>query len=284
MAVDSFDVFLREACPPLGLEWRRYRRRAAKHRVAERMRELGLATWDAYLERLHEDAAEAAGLGDVMRVTISRFFRERERWRVLAGRVLPELGARLAPGEPLRAWSAGCCGGEEPYSLVLTWRTVRGDAPLDVLATDIDEASLARAAHGVYSEGNLREVPPELRATAFHRVSEGFQVDPALRAPVRFLHHNLLTDAPPEGMHLVICSYLAFTYFTGARRRAAAERLARSLVPGGALVIGSKEALGEAEADLFVPWPGAPTVHARRTDALQAGGGAGGPAYSPSLA
>jgi chemotaxis protein methyltransferase CheR len=36
-----FDDFLQEACPPLDLEWRKYRRRAARHRVNARLAGIG---------------------------------------------------------------------------------------------------------------------------------------------------------------------------------------------------------------------------------------------------
>lgn len=263
MAHEDFDHFLQQACPPLGLEWRRYRRRAPRVRVAERMRELGLASYEAYLTRLREDPAEGEALANLMHVTITRFFREAERWQGLRERVLPELAMRLGPGEPLRAWSAGACGGEEPFSLVLTWREVAGEAPIDVVATDIDAPSFARAARGVYNAGALREVPRELRARAFREVPGGWELDPAVRRPVRFRRHDLLHDPPPTGMHLVLCSYLAFTYFTGTRQEDVLQRLARAVVPGGALLIGKKESLPPAAQGLFAPWPGAPCAHVR---------------------
>ena len=73
----NFDEFLKLACPPLDLQWRKYRRRAARHRVRARMDELGLGEYGDYLAILREDSQEASSLADLMRVTVSRFFRER---------------------------------------------------------------------------------------------------------------------------------------------------------------------------------------------------------------
>src|SRR5512145_1916853 len=115
----TFDEFLKAACPPLDLEWRKYRRRATRHRVEARLRVLGLDGFAGYLERLRCDPAEAAGLADRMRVTVSRFFRERQLWDGLFQTVLPALLEERSSAEPLRFWSAGCCGGEEPYTLAL---------------------------------------------------------------------------------------------------------------------------------------------------------------------
>ena len=46
----TFDRFLREACPGLDLEWRKYRRRSVGHRVAARLAESGLGAYRDYLE------------------------------------------------------------------------------------------------------------------------------------------------------------------------------------------------------------------------------------------
>jgi chemotaxis methyl-accepting protein methylase len=79
------------------------------------------------------------------------------------------------------------------------------------------------------------------------------RVDSRSREAASFREHNLLEDPPPRGQDLVLCRYLAFTYYRGERRLHAALR------PGGALMIGRKEELGQA-ADLFAPWPDAPGV------------------------
>ena len=260
-----FDHFLKIAAPALDLNWRRYRRRAARHRVQQRLEELGLEDFADYLEVLAADAAEAADLPDRMLVTVSRFFRERQRWENLAGSVLPALRGELTPGCALQAWSAGCCGGEEPYTLAMLWQEdLAGDedeAPIEILATDIDAASLERAGKGQYRESSLREVPDRMR----HRLirENGLRrVDSRVREAVRFREHNLLEDPPPRGQDLVLCRYLAFTYYRGQRRLAAVRRLHAALRPGGALMIGRKEELGPA-AGLFAPWPDAPGVFRR---------------------
>ncbi len=256
----DFEGFLRAVCSPLDLAWRRYRRRSARRRVLARMRELGIPDFRGYARRVLEDPAEAASLPDRMRVTVSRFLRERERWEILFETALPELRRRA--GGVLRAWSAGCCGGEEPYTLALLWRERGWPAEeLEVLATDLDRACLERARKGVYGAGSLREVPPDLRSRWFRPGPGGWEVLPEVRQAVRFALHNLRDAPPAREMDLVLCRYLVFTYYRGRRRLEAARRLWEALKPGGALVIGRKEGLGPAEQALFAPWPGAPGVY-----------------------
>src|SRR5438093_4761124 len=48
------------------------------------------------------------------------FFRDKKIFAALEQRVLPELiAARRGKEQRLRIWSAGCCTGEEPYSIAI---------------------------------------------------------------------------------------------------------------------------------------------------------------------
>ena len=262
-----FHEFLKSACPPLDLEWRKYRRREARHRVEARMAELGLADYAAYLARLRQDKDEAAGLAVRMRVGVSRFYREAERWELLHQRVLPELLRAGAEDRPLRFWSAGCCGGEEPYSLALVWlaffRERHPGREVEILASDIDAVSLERARHGIYGHGSIREVPKDILHEYFDREGEQWRLQERVRAMVRFGRRDLVRDPLPGNLDLVCCRYLVFTYYRGERRLAAARRLWQSLRPGGALMIARKEELGVA-GELFEPWPDVDGVYRKR--------------------
>lgn len=254
-----FDQLLKEICPSLDMEWRKYRRRAARHAIERRMSELNLKDYAAYLQLLQIDPEEAAGLADRMRITVSRFFREKERWDLLARTVLPALLEEIGVQQPLRLWSVGCCGGEEPYTLALIWLEKLGarysGRAVEILATDIDLPSLKRARNALYETGSMREVPKELRRRYFHRSGQHWQLVEEAAGLVSFARHNLMSDPLPQGMDLVCCRYLAFTYYRGRRRLLAARRLWQALRPGGALMIARKEDLGPA-SELFAPWPG----------------------------
>jgi chemotaxis methyl-accepting protein methylase len=264
----EFDAFLQQACPPRDLAWRKYRRRSARRHVDERMRSLGLPSYAAYLDRLRVDPIEADALADLMHVTVSRFLRDRQRWPPLAQRVVPELIRRHRPNGALRAWSVGCCNGEEPYSLAIMWLEHVlphwPEARLTILATDIDEEALERARHGLYAAESLRELSPDLREHWFARHGGMWLVDERVRSLVAFERSNLMTDSPPPDMDLILCRYLVFTYYEGRRRRLAVERLAQALRPSGALMIGAKERLDTDALALFVPWPGVESVFRKR--------------------
>jgi chemotaxis methyl-accepting protein methylase len=72
-----YDEFLRQVAGDLDLAWRKYRRRKARRAVHARMEELGLGDLSDYLRAIRADPEEARALPDRMRVTVTRFLRER---------------------------------------------------------------------------------------------------------------------------------------------------------------------------------------------------------------
>lgn len=118
-------AFLQGHLPRLGLRWASFRkvRGTVCKRLRRRLCELGLKDLDAYAAYLAVRPEEWVRLDALCRIPISRFYRDREVFRTLGTRVLPALaqGVAEAGGHLVRAWSAGCASGEEPYSLRIVW-------------------------------------------------------------------------------------------------------------------------------------------------------------------
>lgn len=226
------------------------------------MEQLGFHEFGVYLRHLRATPEEREFLRPLLTVTISRFYRNRRAFEALAERVLPLLASRAGT---VRAWSAGCASGEEPYTLRIVWEELRpAGARLCVAATDIDDASLSRARAGLYDASSLREVPPEVAARRFRPEGERFRISEEIRRGVRFLRHDLQRDDPPGMFDLVLCRNAAFTYFDRPARPRAAERIASALSPGGVLMIGRTETLPPGSERWFEPFLPHVGIHARR--------------------
>src|SRR5262245_41268126 len=161
-------AFLQWALPRLNLRWvglRRVRKQVCK-RLKRRMHLLNLTGFVAYRDRLAAVPHEWRVVDDCCRITISRFFRDRRVFEILCERVLPEIAQRARSQQrDAQCWSAGCASGEEPYTLRLLWDLkTDGAARLSIVATDVDDAVLARARNGCYLRASLRELPPDLIA------------------------------------------------------------------------------------------------------------------------
>ncbi len=244
-------------------------RRQVCKRLNRRIRELGLADLAAYRRRLESDPAEWTAFDQCCAITISRFFRDRSVFEVLRGRVLPELAARAVREQrAVRIWSAGCASGEEPYTLKVVWDCDIApsfrDAVVSIVATDIDEAVLARARQGCFEPGSLRELPHDLVERAFDRAGPLYCIKPKHREGIEFLHQDLRRQTPALGFDLILCRYLAFTYFAEPLQRQVLMAIIDRLVPHGYLVIGTHERLPSIEPALM-PLSGAPQIFARPT-------------------
>ncbi|HEY6100286.1 MAG TPA: CheR family methyltransferase [Anaeromyxobacter sp.] len=144
---------------------------------------------------------------------------------------------------PLSVWSAGCATGEEPYSVAITLleagRLGSGDR---ILATDLSERALATARAATYGVRAARRLPPEVAGRWLEGTGEARRVAGAARALVSFERHNLASDPTPAGgpFDVVLCRNVLI-YFDPATAASALYRLANSLRPGGALLLGPVE-------------------------------------------
>lgn len=237
--------------PILHLRWagfRRVRKQVCK-RVSRRLRQLGLPSAAGYRRYLESNPAEWAVAESLLRVTISRFFRDRGMFAFLASDILPVLASRALQTDrsSMLAWSAGCASGEEPYSLALLWafRLAAGQPNLvmRILATDADQHLLTRARAARYPPGCLKDLPEAWRSTAFDRIDDDFRLKQSFQGDIQFQLHDLRADPPDGPFDLVLCRNLAFTYFDHDLQVTTAHKLQAVLRDGGALVLGSHEQL-----------------------------------------
>lgn len=256
--------------PRLRMRWPGFRkvRKQIYKRIERRMRELALSSPSEYRVYLESHAEEWTVLDRLCWISISRFYRDKGVFQYLEHKVLPELAARLVErGESrLMCWSIGCAAGEEPYTLALIWNLAVGarfpSVALSMVATDIDARALARAERACYAASSLKDLPPEWQAAAFEEGPEGFCLRQVHRERVTFRLQDIRMATPPERFHVVLCRYIAFTYFDEALQQEALARIEGCIVPGGALVIGSLESLPGRPAG-FEPWSEKARVYRR---------------------
>lgn len=250
--------FLQWCLPQLRLRWPGYRkvRRQVGKRLQRRLEFLGLPSIADYRSYLETHQEEWAILDSCCWIPISRFYRDRSVFQFLEREALPSLAHSVQErgGSILECWSLGCAAGEEPYSLSLIWKLkLQAQFPsfrLSILASDIDARAIARARLACYSPGSLKDLPDTWHTQAFDQTAEGFRIKPEFREPVRFLVQDIRKAAPEETFHLILCRYLAFTYFDEQLQKSTLRRLVERLLPGGALVIGKAELLPEGESGL----------------------------------
>ena len=240
-----------------GLDLSLYKENYLKRRVTARLRALGLVDWSDYAPRL-QDPMELERLKDRLTVNVTEFFRDTDVWMELESVLLPELAGLAAerPLRELRIWSAGCSSGEEPYSLAMlaieAAAKLPGKPSVRIVASDLDEAILARAQEGRYTELSLGGVSAQRRKAYFVADGSAWSVGPALRETIVFRRHNLFADPPPSGLDLVLCRNVMI-YFSRELQQKLLRGFHAALRPGGFFVTGKTETVLGPVRSLWKP-------------------------------
>ncbi len=265
--------FLQWCLPRLHMRWPGFRkvRRQVYKRLNRRLRELKLPSLGTYKTYLEDNPGEWAVLDALCQIGISRFYRDRGVFQHLEEVVLPHLARSLsAHGEKeMRLWSAGCAGGEEPYTLAILWRErFESRFPklrLRIVATDINPDAIHRAERGCYRRSSLKELPAEWIRKAFIAVEEELVLKDEYRARVTFMIQDIRERSPEGPFHLILCRNLVFTYYDDEYQRGILQELSNRLAPGGALVIGKLESLPDGSWDIE-PWSAELKVYRKLAD------------------
>lgn len=217
-------------------------------KLADRVRELGLASFLDYYYLLKYDPAsddEWPRLTDALSVQETYFWREPSQVRALVDVLVPE---HVAAGRgPVRVWSAACASGEEPFTLCMALNEAGwfDRADVEVWASDVSPAALAKARRGVYRERAFRVLPPELRAKYFTPAAGGWRAAPDLHARIKFVPANLLEPADTVALAtatFVFCRNV-FIYFSAATVARVVRQFADRMPTPGYLFPGVSESL-----------------------------------------
>jgi chemotaxis protein methyltransferase CheR len=223
-------------------------------RLGGRLRATRSPSFAHYFRRAKADPDELVRMLDCITTNETHFFREPKHFEFLEKKLLPAWSAQAAAGKRstvVRAWSAGCSTGQEPYSLAMSLLHHFGDDErwaIEIVATDLSTAVLDKAGHGVWPIAAAAEIP-ERYLKAFMRRGIGPQEGKMkaaneLRRLIRFRHANLNdeSDMPPGKFDLVFCRNVLI-YFRGETKKRVVQRLVERIAPGGYLFLGHAEAL-----------------------------------------
>lgn len=222
-----------------------YKPNYIKRRIAVRMRATGSANYRQYLGVLEKEPQEPSHLLDRLTIHVTEFFRDPAVYKSIEEMILP--GLATAGGIRLKVWCAGCSTGEEAYStaiLLKEWAAAHPGLSFEILATDIDAASVRTAEKADYPAEAVKAIPRSRAARWFRMAGSRVSVSQELKHLVRFKVHDLLGKWEPSfsGFHLIFCRNLLI-YLTGPQQQKLYEQFAGALVPKGYLILGLTETL-----------------------------------------
>jgi len=206
-------------------------------------------------------------------VGVTTFFRDSDFFAYLSQQVLPRLQMFSRPV----VWCAGCCTGEEAWSLAILLAQHGLLQRSTLYATDFDPLALAIAQHGVYSEAQMQQGTMACVAATgrddfrshFEPCDDGYRVNDALRHRVAFFQHDLLRDQMFCEAALVSCRNVLI-YLDAEPKRRVQQLLVASLQGSGFLGLGNSEYIGDSRACMLRPWSESNAVYQKHCVELHA--------------
>jgi two-component system CheB/CheR fusion protein len=229
-----------------GFDFHGYKPASLARRIRKRMEAVDLKSFEAYQSYLQAHPDEFATLFNTILINVTGFFRDPAAWDSVRANAIPEILAGKSPGEPIRAWSAGCATGEEAYTIAMILAEELGvdefRVRAKIYATDVDEDALNTARHAAYNDRQVEGVPPELLSKYFERVDSLYFFRKDLRRQVIFGRHDLINDAPISRVDLLTCRN-TLMYLNSETQVKVLARLHFSLYDRGFLLLGRAETL-----------------------------------------
>jgi len=240
-----------------GHDFSQYKKSTIARRIERRMGLHQLPRLSDYLRYLRENRQEGELLFNELLIGVTSFFRDPVVWDDIKTDVIPALLARYPDGAALRAWTPGCSTGEEAYSLAMVFKeAIEAVRPthrytLQIFASDLDKEAIATARAGIYPRSIAADLSPQRLNRFFVEDITGFRVVNEVREMVVFAQQNIIADPPFTKLDLLSCRNLLI-YLEGSLQSKLIQLFHYSLNPGGMLVLGSAESVGNG-AGLFAP-------------------------------
>jgi chemotaxis protein methyltransferase CheR len=244
-------------------------------RLTRRARALNLPSLEAYCAYLHSKEGcqkETPHLVDAVTTHKTAFFREPSHFDYLLDHALPDLVRTAQAGlrRPLLVWSAACSTGEEPFTLAMVLSEFAASLHprpfrFAIEASDISVGTLSTARKAIYKIDDIAAVPKPLREKYLlrskHPGRDQVRIAPELRHKVTFRQINLMASdyGFPDPPDVIFCRNVMI-YFNREVQYQLVLRLARTLRPGGYLIMGHAESLAGFDLPLRQVKP---TVHRR---------------------
>ena len=228
-----------------GLHFDRAHAAAFGEKVAARAAELGFESLLDYYYCMRYDATgpqETDALVETLVVNETYLFRELPPLETMVrDLILP----RVQAGQRPRIWSAACATGEEPHTVAMLLAAYGVAGAVDLVASDISGAALARARTGRFGRRALRQDVPVFAAGWLAVSEREVVIDRRFTDAIQWRRINLLDRGAVTGLgrfDVILCRNVLI-YFNDETVRLVVTALADQLVSGGALFVGIAESL-----------------------------------------
>jgi chemotaxis protein methyltransferase CheR len=242
----EISLFLDAIFQCYGYDFRNYAQASIRRRVRRILEKNRYASVSEMIPKLLHDEVFAAAVVQDFSVAVTEMFRDPDFYSSVRKNVIPFL--KTYPF--IKIWHAGCCTGEEVYSLAILLHEEDLYDRVTIFATDFNEAALEKAREGIYKLDDMRRYTESYKKADGNRsFSEYYHarydfaiLNESLKKNITFTNHNLVTDGVFGEMHLIFCRNVLI-YFNKTLQKRVMTLFDESLGYGGFLCVGSKESI-----------------------------------------
>lgn len=257
-----------------GHDFSQYKLNTINRRVERRMAVHQIANLGSYVRFLQQTPIEVESLFRDLLIGVTNFFRDPEVFVSLQTKVIPHLFANRAENKAIRVWICGCSSGEEAYSIAILLQEemekLKKYYPLQIFATDVDSRAIDQARAGLYPASIAADLSAERLARFFTPEDEGnaFRINKGIRDLLVFSEQDVIKDPPFSKLDLICCRNLLI-YMNGDLQKKLIPLFHYALNPGGILLLGTSETIGEF-VHLFSVLDRQSKIYQRKSDSSQA--------------
>ncbi|TAJ32024.1 MAG: protein-glutamate O-methyltransferase CheR [Nitrospirae bacterium] len=219
-------------------------------RLQARIKERNCASYEEYYNLLKFDAwrdKELSTLFNLVTTNETFFYRDLAQLQTFMEMIVPATMKANAGTSSLKIWSAAASTGDEAYTLgmMLLEHPPLAKWSIEILATDISEATLNLARKAVYGEYAVRNIPPALLQKYFTVLDGQYVLSAKVKHLVKLANMNLYDSARLKmvrGMDVIFCRN-CLIYFDEKAKKKILDNLYDCLSPNGHLVVGFSESL-----------------------------------------
>lgn len=253
----EFELIAKFVYEQVGIHLSEQKINLVKGRLSKRLRNFGFNTFTEYYEYLISDESgeELLMLTNEISTNVTSFFREPSQWEYLE-KELKNIEIS-STNKKIRVWSAACSSGQEPYTIVMfLLNNLKNPSLWDIkiLATDISEEILLKAAKAAYSEEDIKGLPKNMISRYFDKVKKEikgqtiieYKIKDSLKSMVTFRKFNLVHGnykiIKDETFDLIFCRNVMI-YFDAITKKNVVLNLINKIKKKGHFFIGHSESL-----------------------------------------
>lgn len=258
----TFEASLKLIYELTGITIAKNRKSMVQGRLRKRTAELGLGSYEEYLDRVKSNPSERSIFIDLVTTNETYFYRTPRIWNYIVDALLPAW-FKDHKGETFHAWSAAASSGEEAHTLALFLQNFKDKNPtfsFQIFGSDISQEMVDLCEAGTYSGRSIEAIKtakPELFSRYMESVDDSgaFRVRSEIKNKIRFKKHNLFMPLAARSQFDLILLRNVLIYFKPEDQEKVTALIEPKMKEDGCLIIGESESLTHIKTDLLSEQP-----------------------------